>query len=242
MKLSPLFLCLVFLVTGCIKLDFHLKIKEDGSGVLQQSIKLDFDPSLLEEAGEGAEGALKMNPLNDMTADIEKNGGKLIKQTDSEVVAEYPFKRIEELDLAKLMDRNGATKPDWVNEHRNYLFWSDHQLKFSMDLSEAAPPQEEGEVADPMANKFAQMFMDGMLDLTMRVTLPSVPASHNADEDYGQMLVWYLKPGQNTEANVSYRTVNWPLIAGASAFGGVLAGSLGTLMIQGLSAKPATAQ
>lgn len=242
MRLAPLLLCLVFLVTGCIKLDFHLKIKEDGSGVLQQTIKLDFDPSLLEQAGEGEGAALKMNPLKDMTAEIEKNGGKLLKQTDNEVVAEYPFKRIEDLDLGKVMDQPGSKKAEWVNDHRHYLFWSDHQLKFAMDLSDAKPEAKEGEPNDEMTEKMAQMFFDGMIDLTMRVTLPAPPVNHNADEDYGQLLVWNLKPGKKTEANVSYRTVNWPLIAGTSAFGGVLAGSLGTLLFQSLTAKPVPAQ
>lgn len=243
MRLTPLMLALVMFLTGCIKLDFHLKINDNGSGVLRQTMKLDFDPSMFNEfKGEGEEGpVVNMNPLKDMASEIEKMGGKLIKQTDTEVVAEYPFRRIEDLDMAKLMDQKGQSQVEWVNTHKNYLFFADHQLKLGLDLGELKDGEASGS-EDEMANKFAKMFVDGLIDLTLRVTLPATPAHHNADEDYGQTLVWNLEPGKRTQAEVSYRTVNWPLIAGASAFGGVLAGSLGTMLIQGLTAKPATAR
>ncbi len=189
-RLNRLFtlLLVVFLITGCMKYNTHMGISEQGE--VELNITVGFANYLLDMTGEES-GTFTEGLDTEEKEALEKLGFKVEDYKDNEWTGAKLRKtyKIEDVSTPNpiTVQINSLT-----TEEVNVLFQSlgndTYKGHFTIDGNSL---NEEGIGSEEMSPEDLAM-LQGSMDLSYSVTLPSAPISHNADKVEGNTLTWNI--------------------------------------------------
>lgn len=201
-KLALSFLFIVFLLSGCVKMDISVDLKKDGS--VDNTLIFAMEKSTYDMvAGFGED------PFSDVKSDVETDGYKIEDYDDGEYIgikAAKTYANVEDFEL--LNDDTGQFDLD--------INGKTYKLNGTLDMSSA-----EAEFAG--AEQFIEDFV-----LTFTLTMPGKVNKHNADRVEGNKLIWDLSLTEPTEISAESSASSATTII---LVGGVIAVAAGALYV-----------
>ncbi|MFC7063752.1 LppM family (lipo)protein [Halobacillus seohaensis] len=220
MNKNLLFLCasLIFILTGCVKGDFGVKINKDGSGV--NTITLGVEEDNYEQFGGSGEDTLSSS--ND---ELETQGYMVEKFNEDGYTG---FKATKEFDDVSQMTVIPET--DGASEENSESEGNEESNPMDMNVSEGfftTTYTLEGEI--DLENSESLGGMEGMIadqmDFTFTLDLPVKAKEHNADEVDGKVLTWEINPTGSTDVVVE---------ADAPNLSNIIVVGIGVIVVLGL--------
>ncbi|WP_173918224.1 hypothetical protein [Halobacillus sp. Marseille-Q1614] len=193
----------LFLLTGCVKGDFGVKINKDGSGV--NTITIGVEQDTLEQFS-GAEDGTITAPYED----LEAQGYSIKEISENGFVGFQATKKFDDV-------RNMKVIPDTKKMKEEPLDTSEEKpqespVDFSVDEGFFTNTYRlEGEV--DLDNSLGlgggmDQLLANQVDLTFTLDLPVKASEHNADEVDGSVLSWQIQPLGVTDIIVEAKAPN----------------------------------
>lgn len=191
--IAVLILSLV-LLSGCVEVEYHLKINKDASADLQY--KFGMNNGLL-----GLVSSEGENPIEEMRHEAESQGYKVTNYSNEQItgiIASKHFKTLKEVpgfeDLLRKSDSQANIKGETPLVIEKGFFKDRYHLDGHIDLTDMKGNSEDD--LEGLGNA-----MLSQVKMRFILTLPYKPTNHNASlvRDDGRTLEWQLIPGQDNK-------------------------------------------
>ncbi|WP_082232165.1 LppM family (lipo)protein [Halobacillus massiliensis] len=192
----------LFLLTGCVKGDFAVKINKDGSGV--NTITIGVEEEVLEQFG--SEDGTISAPYEDLEAQ-----GYTIKKINEEGFTGFrAVKEFEDVRDMKVIPETEQMKQE--SSETNTAAPEEPPIDFSVEEGFFTNTYKlEGEV--DLENSLGlgggmDRLLSNQMDLTFTLDLPVKASEHNADQVDGRALTWQIEPLGVTNIMVEAKAPN----------------------------------
>ncbi|MBA4603422.1 LppM family (lipo)protein [Thermoactinomyces mirandus] len=214
--LLTLVLCIVFVLSGCMKADFNVKVNEDGSVDLNHVIAVQNEMLSLME-GENPIQKQEFETMGYKAEDYRENGYTGVR------VSKH-FKTADEMNaFLNKQKQQGETTFNITKEEG--FFKDKYVFKGNLDMTDMT----EGNAGEDEMGM--QAFMS-QLDFKFNLTLPMKVTKHDASRVNGNTYTWELVAGQPNNMQLEAEKTNIANIALVVGGAVIVLAGIGYLLIR----------